>query len=327
MRRRDFILACGATAAWPCAAPAQRKAMPVIGFMHSGSQQGAARNVDTLRQSLREAGYVEGQNVAIEYRWADNQYDRLPALAADLVARQVAVIMACGVTIGSVSAKQATSTIPIVFVVGGDPIDAGLVTSLNPRSGNVTGATFFGSQLGPKRLELLLELVPGAKSVRLLSNPDNSYNIRSERTNVDAAARRLGLHYDVVNARSEGDLEKVFAALVREGVGALVVSNDALFNNRTEQLVALATRHAIPTIYFLREFAAAGGLISYGASITNTYRLAASYVARILGGTKPAELPVLQPTKFELVINLKTARALGLAVSPMLLALADEVIE
>jgi putative tryptophan/tyrosine transport system substrate-binding protein len=243
------------------------------------------------------------------------------------VARQVDVIMACGVTIGSVSAKKATSTIPIVFVAGGDPIDAGLVTSLNPRSGNVTGATFFGSQLGPKRLELLLELVPGAKSVRLLSNPDNSYNVRTERTNVDAAARRLGLHYDVVNARSEGDLEKVFAALVREGVGALVVSNDALFNNRTEQLVALAARHAIPTIYFLREFAAAGGLISYGASITNTYRLAASYVARILGGTKPAELPVLQPTKFELVINLKTARALGLAVSPMLLALADEVIE
>jgi putative tryptophan/tyrosine transport system substrate-binding protein len=327
MRRRDFILACGATAAWSRAARAQRKAMPVIGFMHSGSQQGAARNVDTLRQSLREAGYVEGQNVAIEYRWADNQYDRLPALAADLVARQVDLIMACGVTIGSVSAKKATSTIPIVFVVGGDPIAAGLVTSLNPRSGNVTGATFFGSQLGPKRLELLLELVPEAKSVRLLSNPDNSHNVRTERTAVDAAARRLGLHYDVVNARSEGDLEKVFAALVREGVGALVVSNDALFNNRTEQLVALAARHAIPTIYFLREFAAAGGLISYGASITNTYRLAASYVARILGGTKPAELPVLQPTKFELVINLKTARALGLAVSPMLLALADEVIE
>jgi putative ABC transport system substrate-binding protein len=212
-------------------------------------------------------------------------------------------------------------------VVGGDPIAAGLVASLNPRGGNVTGATFFGSQLGPKRLELLVELVPTAKSVRLLSNPDNAYNITLERTNVDAAARRLGLRYDVVNARNESDLEEAFATLAREGVGALVVSNDALFNNRTEQLVALAARHAIPTIYFLREFATAGGLISYGASITNTYRQIGTYVGRILGGTKPADLPVLQPTKFELVINMRTARALGIAVPPTLLALADEVIE
>jgi putative ABC transport system substrate-binding protein len=327
MRRRDFIVLFGAATAWPRAARAQPKTKPVIGFLHSGSADGAKGSVAAFRESLRETGYVEGQNLTIEYRWAENQYDRLPALAADLVARQVALITAGGVTIGSVSAKKATSTIPIVFVVGGDPIGAGLVASLNPRSGNVTGATFFGSQLGPKRLELLLELVPAAKSVRLLSNPDNSHNISTERTKVDAAARRLGLHYDVVNARSESDLEQAFATLVQEGVDALVVSNDALFNNRTEQLVALAARHAIPTIYFLREFAAAGGLISYGASITNTYRQAGAYVGRILGGTKPAELPVLQPTKFELVINIKTARALGLAVPPMLLALADEVIE
>jgi putative tryptophan/tyrosine transport system substrate-binding protein len=265
--------------------------------------------------------------VTIEYRWAENQYDRLPALAADLVARQVTMIIACGATIGSVSAKKATSTIPIVFVIGGDPIDAGLVASLNPRSGNVTGATFFGSQLGPKRLELLLELVPGARSVRLLSNPDNSYNVRTERTNVDAAARRLGLQYQVVNARSAGDLEAAFAGLVQERVGALVVSNDALFNNPVERLVALAARYSMPTIYFLREFVAAGGLMSYGASITNAYRQAGSYVGRILGGAKPADLPVLQPTKFELVINGKTAKALGLSVPPALLATADEVIE
>jgi putative ABC transport system substrate-binding protein len=327
MRRRDFIVLFGAAAGWPQAARAQSKPVPVIGFLHSGSQQGAAKNVDALRQVLREAGYVEGQNVTIEYRWADNQYDRLPALAADLVARQVTVIMACGVTIGQVSAKKATSTIPIVFVSGGDPIGGGLVASLNPRSGNVTGATFFGSQLGPKRLELLLELVPEAKSVRLLSNPDNSDNIRTERTIVDAAARRLGLNYDVVNARSESDLDEVFATLVQERVGALVVSNDALFNNRTEQLVALAARYAIPTIYFLREFAVAGGLISYGASITNTYRQAGTYVGRILNGAKPAELPILQPTKFELVINMNTARTLGLVVPSTLLTLADEVIE
>jgi len=327
MRRRDFIVLFGTAATWPRSARAQPKAIPVIGFLHSGSAQGAANNVEVLRQTLRETGYVEGQNVTIEYRWAENQYDRLPALAADLVARQVTMIMTCGATIGSVSAKKATSTIPIVFVVGGDPIDAGLVASLNPRSGNVTGATFFGSQLGPKRLELLLELVPGAKSVRLLSNPDNSYNVRTERTNVDAAARRLGLQYQVVNARTTGDLEAAFAGLVQERVGALVVSNDALFNNPVEPLVALAARYSIPTIYFLREFVAAGGLMSYGASITNAYRQAGSYVARILRGAKPADLPVLQPTKFELVINMKTARALGLAVPPTLLTLADEVFE
>jgi putative tryptophan/tyrosine transport system substrate-binding protein len=326
MRRRDFIVLFGA-AAWPRPARAQPKAMPVIGFLHSGSAQGAANNVEVLRQALREAGYVEGQNVTIEYRWAENQYDRLPALAADLVARQVTMIMTCGATISSVSAKKATSTIPIVFVAGGDPIDAGLVASLNPRSGNVTGATFFGSQLGPKRLELLLELVPRANSVGLLSNPDNLYNVRTERTNVDAAARRLGLQYQVANARTAGDLEAAFAALDQERVGALVVSNDALFNNPVGPLVALAARYAIPTIYFLREFVAAGGLMSYGASITNAYRQAGSYVGRILKGAKPAELPVLQPTKFELVINMKTARALGLAVPSTLLTLADEVIE
>jgi putative ABC transport system substrate-binding protein len=327
MKRRDFVVLFCAAAALPRAARAQSKAKPVIGFLHSGSADGAKGSLAALRESLREAGYVEGQNVTIEYHWAENHYDRLPVLAADLVARQVALIIAGGVTLGSMSAKNATSTIPIVFVVGGDPIAAGLVASLNPRGGNVTGATFFGSQLGPKRLELLLELVPTAKSVRLLSNPDNAYNITQERTNVDAAARRLGLHYDVVDARNESDLEEVFVTLVREGVGALVVSNDALFNNRTEQLVALAARHAIPTIYFLREFATAGGLISYGASITNTYRQIGTYVGRILGGTKPADLPVLQPTKFDLVINMKTAKALGLTIPQSVLLRAEEVIQ
>jgi putative ABC transport system substrate-binding protein len=327
MRRRDLIVLFGAAAGWPRAARGQPKTIPVIGFLHSGSPEGAKGSLAAFREGLRQAGYVEGQSVTIEYRWAENQYDRLPALAAELVARRVAVIATGGVTIGPVAAKNATSTIPIVFTAGGDPIDAGLVASLNPRSGNITGATFIGTQLGPKRLELLLEMVPTAKSIGLLSNPGNLHNIRNELVKVDAAARMLGMQFHVVNAGSESDLETAFATLVQERVGALVVANDALFNNRIETLVALASRHAIPTIYFLREFVAAGGLMSYGASITNAYRQTGYYVGRILKGAKPSELPVLQPTKFELVINVKTAKALSLTVPQTLLTLADEVIE
>lgn len=327
MRRRDFIALGGAATAWPCAARAQPKTQPVIGFLHSGSADGAEGSVAAFREGLRDAGYVEGQNLTIEYRWAENQYDRLPALAAELVARRVDVIATGGVTIGPVAVKNATSTIPIVFTVGGDPIEAGLVASLNSRSGNVTGATFIGSQLGPKRLELLLEMVPSAKSIGWLSNPGNIHNVTGEGTGVDAAAHALGLQLHIVNARSSSDLETAFPTLVQNGVGALILGNDALFNNRIEQLVALASRHAIPTIYFLREFVAAGGLMSYGASLTNAYRQAGNYVGRILKGAKPAALPVVRPTRFELVINLKTAKTLGLTAPPTLLALADEVIE
>ena len=305
MKRREFITHLPfASLAWPLAASAQRN-LPVIGFLHSGSAEGAARNVNAFRQGLRQAGYVEGQNVSIEYRWADNQYDRLPVLAAELVDRRVAVIATGGITTGPVSTKKATSTIPIVFTVGGDPIEAGLVSSLNPQSGNVTGVTFFGSQLGPKRLELLLEMVPGTKSFGLLSNPNNLINVRTERTNVEAAAHAFGLQSHFANASKASDLEAAFAALVQAGAGALIIGNDALFNNRTEQLVALAARNAIPTIYFLREFVAGGGLMSYGASITNAYRQSGIYAGRILKGAKPSELPVIQPTKFDLVINLK----------------------
>jgi putative ABC transport system substrate-binding protein len=326
MRRREFIALVGASAGWPRALRAQQ-AMPVIGFLHSASAGPAAKNVDTFRQSLRETGYIEGRNVAVEYRWAESRYEQLPALAADLVERRVSVIVAAGATNGALAVKNATSTIPIILAIGGDPIGSGLVASLNPRSGNITGATFYSSQLGPKRLELLRELVPTATSFALLSNPDNINNTRTELISVTAAARALGMKFKVVDARGERDLETAFANLVQEGIGALIVSTDALFNARIEQLVSLAAQHAIPTIYFLREFVTAGGLISYGANIANNYRVVGNYVGRILKGAKPYELPIVQPTKFELVINLKTARTLGIAMPRSLVALADEVIE
>jgi ABC-type uncharacterized transport system substrate-binding protein len=331
VNRRQLIgLLGGAVTApavhWSFAARAQRPAVPVIGFLHSASPAPAARNIAAFRQTLRNAGYVEGENVTIEYRFAESQYDRLPALAADLVARRVSVIVAAGASDGPLAVKRATSTIPIVFMVGGDPIHVGLVASLNPRVGNLTGATFFSTPLGPKRLELLHELVPKATSIALLTNPDN-LNTKTEPIAMDAAARTLGLQFHVVQASSDSHFESAFATLARERIGALIVSTDALYNSRIEHLVALASRHTIPTMYFLREFVATGGLASYGASITSMYRQGGDYTARILKGAKPAELPILQPTRFELVINRTTASTLALAVPPTLIALADEVIE
>jgi ABC-type uncharacterized transport system substrate-binding protein len=330
VNRRELITILGGAAAAPflrpLAARAQQPVIPVIGFLHSASPAPAASNIAAFRQALRGAGYVEGENVAIEYRFAESQYERLPALAADLVGRNVSVIVVAGASDGPLAVKRATSTIPIVFMVGGDPIHVGLVASLNPRVGNLTGATFFSTPLGPKRLELLHELVPKATSIALLTNPDN-LNTKTEPIAMDAAARSLGLQFHVVQASSESHFEPAFATLARERIGALIVSTDALYNSRIEHLVALASRHAIPTIYFLREFVAAGGLASYGASITGMYRQGGDYTARILKGTKPAELPILQPTRFELVINRTTASTLGLAVPPTLLALADEVVE
>jgi putative ABC transport system substrate-binding protein len=327
MRRRDFIALLGSATAWPFDAQAQQRPVPVIGFLHSAAAAGASKNVDAFRQGLRETGYVEGQNVAIEYRWAENRYEQLPALTADLVQRRVSAIVAAGAGIGAHAIKSMTSTIPIIFLIGSDPIAEGLVTSLNPRSGNITGSTFYSSQLGPKRFELLHELVPTATSLALLVNPDNVNITRTEVIPVSAAAHALGIPIQVVNARAERDFETAFATLIQERAGALIICTAALFNNRIEQLVSLAARHAIPTIYFLREFVEAGGLMSYGASITNHYRQGGNYAGRILQGAKPHELPIMQPTRFELVINLKTAKALGLAVPRSFLALANEVIE
>jgi putative tryptophan/tyrosine transport system substrate-binding protein len=327
VNRRELIgVLCGAASLPPVATRAQQPAAsPVIGFLHSASPGPAVENLATFRQTLRAAGYVEGQNLAIEYRWAESRYERLPALAGDLVARGVSVIVAAGASDGPLAVKRATSTIPIIFAIGGDPIRAGLVASLNPRRGNVTGVTFFSVPLGPKRLELLHEMVPRTASVALLANPDN-VNAASEQVAVAAAARAVALEFRVVHASSEAQIEAAFATLVEQRIGGLIVSTDALFNSRIEHLVALASRHGIPTMYFLRQFVSAGGLVSYGASITDMYRQVGDYASRILKGASPAELPVLQPTRFELVINRATARTLGLSVPPALVALADEVI-
>ena len=326
MRRRDFIVLFGAAVGSPRVLRAQQ-ATPVIGFLHSASAGPSASRVSAFRQGLRDTGYVEGQNVAVEYRWADNRYEQLPVLASDLIERRVSAIVAGGATNGPLAVKRATSMIPIIFAIGGDPIAGGLISSLNPRSGNVTGTTFFGGHMGPKRLEVLRELVPAATSLALLVNPDNINITKTELIYVAEAARARGMGFHAAYARNEQGLEIAFATLVQERVGALILSTEALFNSRIEQIVSLAARHAIPTIYFEREFVDAGGLISYGASISNSYRQAGNYVGRILNGAKPYELPVVQPTRFDLVINLKTARTLGLAVPRSFLALANEVIE
>ena len=315
----------GATLAWPLAARAQQPAMPVIGFLNSASPDNYEPMVDAFRQGLKETGYVEGQNVAIEYRWAGGQYDRLPAMAADLVRRQVAVIVAN--TPGNLAAKAATTTIPIVFTTAGDPVQMGLVASLNRPGGNVTGVTNVSVELGPKWLELLHELVPTATIIALLVNPTSPNLTESTTKDLQAAARTLGLKLHVLHVSSERDFDKVFATLVRLRVGALVIGSDPFFNSRSEQLAALTVRYAVPTIFQTRAFVAAGGLMSYGGSVAGTYHQVGMYTGRILKGEKPADLPVQQSTKVELFITLKTANALGLTVPDKLLVAADEVIE
>jgi putative tryptophan/tyrosine transport system substrate-binding protein len=301
--------------------------MPVIGFLSSASPDLDALLVRAFRQGLSETGYAEGQNVVIEYRWAEDQNDRLPALAADLVRRRVNVIVAPGSTPAALAAKAATSTIPIVFYVGVDPVTVGLVAGLSRPGGNLTGVSTLNVELGPKRLEVLREVVPTSTIIALLVNPTNPTLADTLARDLEAAARTLGLQLHILHARAESDFDTVFAKLVQLPAGGLVIGPDALFNSRSEQLAALTVRHAVPTVYQFREFAAAGGLMGYGASLRDSSRLAGVYTGRILRGEKPGDLPVQQATKVELILNLKTAKALGLTVPDTLLGRADEVIE
>jgi putative tryptophan/tyrosine transport system substrate-binding protein len=325
IRRREFIVTLGSAATWPLAARAQQPAMPLIGFLSSTSADPVAYLIAAFRQGLSEAGYVEGRNVAIEYRWSEGQYDRLPAMVSELLRRDVAVIAALG-TPSAVAAKTATTMIPIVFGVSEDPVKLGLVTSIARPGGNATGVSYLLSELGAKQLGLLRELVPAASRFGLLVNPNNE-NAEAIIGDLKAAAATIGVEIDVVRATDSHEIEEAFVSLIRDKVHALVVGTDPFFYNRRVQLATLATRHALPTIYNVRAYAEAGGLMSYGTSLTEAYRQMGAYTARILKGEKPIDLPVVQSTKFDFVINLPTARALGLTIPPMLLARADEVIE
>jgi len=326
MRRREFIKLLGSSAAaWPLAAHAQQPARPVVGFLHPGSPSASAIQTIAFSKGLSETGYVDQKNVGIEYRWAEGQYDRLPALAADLVRHQVAVILG-GSPPAAVAAKAATTTIPIVFVSGADPVESGLVTSLSHPGGNVTGVAVFTGQLAAKQLGLLREFLPKAVAVTMLVNPNNPLTeavIRDLKT----AAALTGHQIQIVKASNEDEIDKAFATLNELHTDALLVAADPYFFNRRDRFAALAAQRAVPAFYETREFAVSGGLMSYGASLTDGYRRAGIYVGQILEGARPADLPVLQPTKFELVINLKTAKELGITLSPGLLAIADEVIE
>jgi putative ABC transport system substrate-binding protein len=329
MRRREFITLLGGAAASallrPLAARAQQPAMAVVGFVNAASPQGYARQLAAFLKGLGETGYVDGHNVAIEYRWANDRSDLLPAMAADLVHRQVAVIAAT-TTQAALAAKAATTTIPIVFETGGDPVQLGLVPNLNRPGGNVTGVTQTNQEVTPKRLELLHELVPTATVVAGLFNP-TSATAETLSTDLQAAARTLGLQLHILNASTDRDLDVVFAKLIQLRAGGLVISPDPFFNSRSEQLAALAVRHAVPAIFQYREFAVAGGLLSYGSDPSDSYRLAGNYTGRVLKGDKPADLPVQEATKVELYINLKSAKALGITFPLTLLGRADEVIE
>jgi ABC-type uncharacterized transport system substrate-binding protein len=327
MKRREFItLVGGAAVAWPLAARAQQT-MPVIGYIGTGSRESDAFRLPSFHQGLSEAGYVEGRNVAIEYRWAEGQNDRLPALAADLVRRQVAVIAVPASTPGVLAAKAATTTIPIVFYIGLDPVELGLVASLAHPGGNITGVTGWNVMVGPKRLELLHEVIPSATSIALLVNPASPDLAKADSRDQQTAARSLGLQLHVLDASNERDFDTVFATLVQLRAGGLVIGTDSFFNTQKEQLAALTVRHGVPTIHQYREFVMAGGLMAYGSPTADLSRQVGVYTARILKGEKPADLPVQQATKVELFMNLKTAKTLGLTVPLPLLARADEVIE
>jgi putative ABC transport system substrate-binding protein len=324
--RRQVIAALGGAAAWPLAARAQQQGIPVIGFMSARSPAEAASDLAAFRQGLGQSGYFEGKNVAIEYRWAEGQYHRLPEIAAELVARQVAVIAATGGEPSGLAAKAATTTIPIVCTLGGDAVAAGLVAQLNRPGGNITGVTIIGIEMGPKRVELAHKLVPNAGVLAMLINSKFPMAL-AEMREMQGAAQSLGLEVTVVDASGESEIAAAFAVLARDKASALIINTDPLLLGQREQIVRLAARHKIPTLYFLREFVDAGGLMSYGPNIRNGYRQAGIYVGRILKGEKVGELPVVQPTKFDLVINLRTAKTLGLEIPTVLLVLADEVIE
>jgi len=327
MQRREFLGALGgAAAAWPLGARAQQPAMPVIGWLDTGARNQFADRVTAFQRGLGEHGFVNGKNIVIEERWAEGHYDRLPALAAELVQRRVTVLAATGAVNATVAAINATKTLPVVFGNGADPVKLGFVSSLNKPGGNATGVSFFIGELGAKRLEMMRAVAPTAGTVAVLANPNNTVS-RPELTDIQAASQKLGLQILVLDGGTDAEIDASFAKMAQQGVRALLVNTDSFLSSRRDRIVALAASQAVPAIYAQREFPAAGGLMSYGTNLSDGYRLAGTYVGRILKGEKPADLPVLLPTKFELVLNLKTAKALGLTLPPSLLGSADEVIE